>query len=638
MTEAGKVPVPGPPGQRTRRVIEPELRLGATWLGRGEGRFLVWAPEAELVEVCLVRPPKRLVPLRKEANGYHQAVVKGVAPGDLYLLCLDGEKERPDPASRFQPQGVHGPSQVLDQGFDWRDQGWAGLDLEDYLIYELHPGTFTPEGTLEAIIPRLDYLKELGVTVLELMPLAQFPGQRNWGYDGVFPFAVHNSYGGPEGLKKLVNACHASGLAVILDVVYNHLGPEGNYLADFGPFFSHLHQTPWGRSINFDGPGSDQVRRFFIENACYWIEDLHLDGLRLDAVQAILDFSARPFLEELAETVRTKAGELKRKVHLIAESSLNDPRLIRTPDLGGHGLSGLWNDDFHHALHALLTRERVGYYQDFGRMKHLAKAYEDGFVYTGQYSSFYERRQGRPCPDLPPGRLVVFAQNHDQVGNRPAGRRLDRLTGLEGLKLAGAAIILSPFIPLLFMGQEYGEKAPFPFFINHSEPDLVEAVRQGRRRELADFGWSDEPPDPQAEETFLSARLDWDLIRARPHQSLFRFHKELIRLRKAFPCLALGGPEALLETTRDGPVLTIRRKAGDDDALILLNFSPKPAPVAIRPDRGRWSKLLDSAEEVWEGSGAILPARLDLPQPTGLNMPGFSAAVYKQEKDQTRDG
>jgi len=615
-----------------------EPRLGSTCLGRGECRFEVWAPRADLVEVSLLHPERRLLPLRKDDRGCHQAVVSGVEPGALYLYRLDGQKERPDPASRFQPEGVHGPSRVVDQGYPWHDQGWSGPNLEDYLVYELHPGTFTPEGTLEAVIPRLDHLKGLGVTALELMPVAQFPGERNWGYDGVFPFAVQSSYGGPAGLKSLVDACHSAGLAVILDVVYNHLGPEGNCLADFGPFFSDRYQTPWGRSINFDGPGSDGVRRFFMENALSWIIDFHLDGLRLDAVHAIFDFSARPFLEELAGAVRAKAQELKRKVLLIVESSLNDPRLIRPPETGGYGLDALWNDDLHHALHALLTGERAGYYQDFGRPDQLAKAFREGFVYTGQYSAFRRRRHGRPCPDRPPSQMVVFAQNHDQVGNRADGRRLDQLVGLEAAKLAGAAVLLSPFLPLLFMGQEYGETAPFPFFVSHSEPGLVEAVRLGRRKELADFGWPGEPPDPQAEETFLSARLDWDLALIEPHRTLLRYHQELIRLRKTFPALAAGGPEATLRAEASGRVLALRRRAGEDEALILLNLDQEPARVEIEPGPGRWAKLLDSAEKPWGGPGSPLPARLDLGRlslagPATLTMAGHSAAVYKPEKD-----
>jgi maltooligosyltrehalose trehalohydrolase len=358
-------------------------------------------------------------------------------------------------------------------------------------------GTFTPEGTFEAIIPHLDELRELGITAVELMPVAQFPGTRNWGYDGVYPFAVQNSYGGPEGLKRLVNACHGRGIAVVLDVVYNHLGPEGNYLWDFGPYFTDRYKTPWGSAINFDGPHSDPVRRLFIENALYWVTEFRMDGLRIDAVHGILDFSAYPFLEELASAVHEKAERLNRRVYVIAESDLNDTRVIRSRELGGYGLDAQWNDDFHHALHTLLTEDQTGYYQDFGRLGDLVKAFREGFVCSGQYSSYRRRRHGNSSRDIPAGCFVVFAQNHDQVGNRMRGERLSQLVCRERMKLAAGVVFLSPFIPLLFMGEEYGETAPFPYFISHSDADLVEAVRRGRREEFAAFGWSQEPPDPQ---------------------------------------------------------------------------------------------------------------------------------------------
>jgi maltooligosyltrehalose trehalohydrolase len=385
--------------------------------------------------VRIVAPPERIVPLEKEDRGYHQGIIEDVEPGSLYVYRLDEGKQCPDPASRSQPQGVHGPSQVVDPHFPWEDRHWFGLPLEDYIIYELHVGSFTPEGTFEAIMSHLEELKDLGVTAVELMPVAQFPGSRNWGYDGVFPFAVQHSYGGPEGLRRLVDACHQHGLAVVLDVVYNHLGPEGNYLANFGPYFTQRYRTPWGAAINFDGPHSDEVKWFFIENALYWITEFHIDALRLDALHAILDLSAQPFLEELATAVHDEAERRGRRVYLIAESDLNDTKLIRSRELGGYGLDGQWNDDFHHALHTLLTGESSGYYQDFGKVGDLAKAFTEGYVYSGQYSAYRRRQHGNSSKLLPAPKFVVCAQNHDQVGNRMFGERLTQMVSFDALKL-----------------------------------------------------------------------------------------------------------------------------------------------------------------------------------------------------------
>ena len=475
--------------------------LGARYLGGGRTEFLVWAPVPDRVELHLGSPGERVVEMERGPRGYWSAVAEDVEPGARYFYLLDGERDRPDPASRYQPEGVHGPSQVI--GDILADGGsWRGLAIEDYIFYELHVGTFTPEGTLESAIAELDGLADLGVTAVELMPVAQFPGERDWGYDGVLPFAVQNSYGGPPALRRFVQECHARSLAVVLDVVYNHFGPEGNYMREFGHYFSRRYETPWGEAINFDGPDSDEVRRFFIENALYWIHEFHVDALRLDAVQAIYDRSASPFLRQLAAAVRASSHRLGRRVYAIPESDLNDPALVRAPELGGHGFDAQCSDDFHHALHALLTGERSGYYQDFGHIRHLVKAYRDGFVYTGQYSKYRRRTHGNDSRATPGARLVVFSQNHDQVGNRTMGERLITLAGFETAKLAAGAIILSPFLPLIFMGEEWGATAPFQYFVSHCDPGLIEAVRSGRKQEFANFTWAGEPPDPASEETF----------------------------------------------------------------------------------------------------------------------------------------
>jgi len=387
-------------------------------------------------------------------RGYHEALVTDVEPGERYFFRLPQDKDRPDPASRLQPDGVHGPSQVVPREFAWRDEGWQGLPIENYIIYELHVGLFTAAGTFAALISQLDYLVELGITALELMPVAQFPGRRNWGYDSVFPFAAQNSYGGPEGLKKLVDACHRRGLAVILDVVYNHLGPEGNYFMDFAPYFTDRYQTPWGRALNFDGADSDEVRYFFIQNALQWVGEFHVDALRVDAVHAIMDRSPITFIEQLAEAVKREATRLDRQIYLIAESADNNARLVRERERGGYGLDAQWNDDFHHCLRTLLTGELDGYYRDYGEFYQLLKAYREGFVYSGEYSEFRRRSHGSTSRDIPPRCFVVFAQNHDQVGNRCLGDRLSASVTLEDLKLAAGLTLLSPYIPLLFMGEE----------------------------------------------------------------------------------------------------------------------------------------------------------------------------------------
>ncbi|MGH2720829.1 MAG: malto-oligosyltrehalose trehalohydrolase, partial [Actinomycetota bacterium] len=444
-------------------------RPGADYLGGARCRFVVWAPVRHSVEVRLLERGDergegrgRTVPLEPGDEGWFRGVLEDVRPGDRYLLRLDGEVERPDPASRYQPEGPHGPSEVVDpSAFPWTDAAWRPPAVEDLVVYEVHPGTFSPEGTFAGIAARLDHLVDLGVNALEVMPVAQFPGERNWGYDGVALYAVQNSYGGPDGFRALVDACHARGIAVVLDVVYNHLGPEGNYLDAFGPYFTDRYSTPWGRAVNYDGPHSDEVRTFFLENARYWFLDFHVDALRLDAIHGIFDASAHPFLQELAEETTALEEEVGRQFPLIAESDLNDVRIILPGERGGYGLDAQWSDDFHHSVHALLTGERNGYYQDYGTPDHLVRALTHGFVYSGQRSAYRKRRHGNRPDEIEPSRLVVSIQNHDQVGNRMMGERLSVLVGFERLKLAAGLLLLSPSVPLLFMGEEYGETAPF---------------------------------------------------------------------------------------------------------------------------------------------------------------------------------
>ncbi|SFR08668.1 malto-oligosyltrehalose trehalohydrolase [Desulfoscipio geothermicus] len=613
-----------------------EVSLGAAYLGEGRCRFMVWAPLADRVDVHIVAPRELQQTLARGKRGYHHGVVEGVEPGSRYFYVLDGEKKRPDPASRYQPEGVHGPSQVVyNHDFNWTDACWCSTAQDDLILYELHVGTFTPEGTFAAVIPHLDELRELGVTAIEIMPVAQFPGSRNWGYDGVYPYAVQNSYGGPRGLQQLVDACHQKGLAVILDVVYNHLGPEGNYLPDFAPYFTDRYKGPWGALLNFDGPASDEVRRFFIENTLYWLTEFHMDGFRLDAVHAIKDFSAQPFLQELAAAVHRQGELLGRRVHVIAESDLNDARVILPPVMGGYGMDAQWADDFHHSLHTLLTGEQRGYYKDFGRLEHLARAFRAGYVYTGQYSRHRRRRHGNSPVLCPGNRFVVFAQNHDQVGNRAFGERLSTLTSFAGLKLAACAVFLSPFIPMLFMGEEYGETAPFQYFTSHTDPELAEAVRKGRREEFAAFDWEEEVPDPQDEATFRRSRLNHDLRRQGHHRVLYRLYRQLIRLRREVLALAnLSKDDLEAIPCGGGRVLFIRRRSGDDEVCIAFSFSEKDTGVTLPVPAGRWHKLLDTAEERWLGGGGIAPASIKSAGEVQITLPPRTCVLFRREKEE----
>jgi maltooligosyltrehalose trehalohydrolase len=601
---------------------------GATLLPDGRCRFRVWAPRAARVDLLLLSPSARVHPLVPQERGYHETIVEDVPAGATYLYRLDDGARHPDPASRLQPEGVHGPSAVVaPPDGDPIDAAWIGLPLERYVLYQIHVGTFTPEGTFDALIGRLDDLRALGITAIQLMPVAPFPGTRNWGYDGVYPHAVHAPYGGPAGLRRLVAACHRRGLAVSLDVVYNHLGPEGNYLEAFGPYQSSRYLTPWGRALNFDGPGSDEVRRYFIDSALSCVKDFGADMLRLDAVHGIVDMSARPFLAQLGAEVADLARRLGRRVQVIAESDLNDVRVLRPVEQGGFGLQGQWSDDFHHALHVLLTGERTGYYEDFDGLPDLCRAFEQGFVYTGQYSRHRRRSHGNDARGIAPGRLVVYAQTHDQVGNRMRGDRLSALVPAARLRLAAAAVLLSPMVPMLFMGEEYGEPAPFQYFISHSDADLIEGVRAGRREEFASFGWGEDVPDPQDEQTFLRSRIDWSL-RARPgHRELMAFHTELLALRRELPALSALTREGMtVRPAAEGRALWVRRAGGGQQALIGLNFEEHQVPLDPPGGGGPWRLRLDAAEPRWGGPGGAAAGLLAADDPWVLAPE--SAVVY----------
>ncbi|MCF6147943.1 MAG: malto-oligosyltrehalose trehalohydrolase [Candidatus Kuenenia sp.] len=583
------------------------MRIGAQYLGNGTCEFVVWAPSLKSVAVKLIAPDKKLIPMKKEEKGYWKVCVEDVYPGARYFYRLGKKTERPDPASYFQPEGVHQYSQVVEfDSFKWKDSKWKGIELSQLIIYELHVGTFTPQGTFDAIIPILSDLKELGVNAIELMPVAQFPGERNWGYDGAYLFAVQNSYGGPEGLMRLVNECHKQEISVILDVVYNHLGPEGNYLAEYGPYFTDKYHTPWGKAINFDDAYSDEVRSFFFQNALFWFRNYHIDALRLDAIHGIYDLGAKHFLEDLKDKTAELSSQKKKPYYLIAESNLNDTKITRTKETGGYGIDSQWCDDLHHSLHTLLTGEHTGYYCDFGETKHLVKALGEGFAYSGEYSVFRKRRHGSSSKSCPPFQFVVFSQNHDQIGNRMLGERLSTLVSFEALKLAAGAILLSPYIPLLFMGEEYGEKAPFLYFVSHSDAHLIEAVRHGRKQEFHTFQWKGEPPDPQDSKTFLASKLNWEKRKQGQHKVLLDFYRHLILLRKTIPALANQDKEKLsVYGLENEKVVFLQRGEGMDNSFTIFNFNDHDVSVKSPVGKNQWKILIDSSDVMWNGPGSL---------------------------------
>ena len=517
----------------------------------------VWAPLPTTLEL---ETDGGRTPMTSQAGGWWTGEVGG--HGTDYALVLDGGPPRPDPRSAWQPQGVHGPSRVLDHdSFAWTDRTWRGAPLAGSVLYELHVGTFTPEGTFDAALGRIDHLVELGISAVELLPCNAFAGRWGWGYDGVAWFAVHEPYGGPDGLKRFVDGCHARGIGVVMDVVYNHLGPAGNYLPEFGPYLTEAHTTPWGPAVNLDRPGSDEVRRYVLDNALMWLRDYHVDGLRIDAVHALVDERATHLLEELSVEVEALGAQLRKSLFLVAESDLNDPRTVSGREAGGLGLDGQWTDDVHHALHATLTGETAGYYGDFHGLDVVAKAMRDAFVHDGRWSSFRERTHGRPVPPSVPGhRFVVYLQDHDQVGNRATGDRISA-TLSDGLLMVGAALVLtSPFTPMLWMGEEWGARTAWQFFSDH-DGELGEAVRNGRRAEFASHGWdTQDVPDPQAESTFRSSALDWSEPGQERHAALLAWTRDLIALRRGNPELSDGRRDRVRTAHGEG-WLVVRRSS-----------------------------------------------------------------------------
>lgn len=542
-------------------------------------RFTVWAPNAERVD--LVRGGER-VAMSCGERGWWVVDVADAAVGDEYAFSLDGGEARPDPRSMDQPHGVHGASRLVDHSaYAWRFPRFCAPPLSSAVIYEMHVGTFTRAGTLDAAIDRLDHLVNVGITHVEVMPLNAFDGAHGWGYDGVCWFAPHRAYtgdAGPDAVKRFVDACHERGLAVLLDAVFNHLGPSGNYLHEFGPYFSDEYDTPWGWAINLDGAGSDEVRRLICDAALYWLREYHFDGLRLDAVHAFLDRSAVHLLEQMSREVRALEAEVGRPLVLVAESDLNDPRVVTPCEANGLGMTAQWSDDFHHALHAVLTGEEHGYYADFGSIGQLAKSLTDVFVYDGAYSGNRGRRHGRPVGDVSGSCFVGYAQNHDQVGNRAAGSRLSTLVSAESLKTAAALVLLSPYVPMLFQGEEWGTTRPFQFFTDHRDAKLAESVRHGRRNEFKSFGWKPgEVPDPQSVATFERSQLHWDELGEPQHTELLAWYRALISLRRSCPALTDGRRDRVrVAFDEEGRWLAMRRGG----VVLVCSFSREPVVIA----------------------------------------------------------
>ncbi len=569
----------------------------------------VWAPRPDRVELVLVPAgprsagPRVVHPMDRDASGWWSADLE-VPPGANYGFMVDGAGPFPDPRSPHQPSGVHGLSRAVDHGsFQWSDPGWQPRPWATSVTYELHVGTFTPAGTFDGVIDRLDHLVDLGVTHVELMPVVEFPGDRGWGYDGVDLFAPHHAYGGPEGLKRLVDACHARGLAVLIDVVWNHLGPDGNHLARFGPYFSTRYGTPWGEAVNFDGPGSDEVRAFVLDNARMWLQDYHADGLRIDAVHEIFDRSATHILEAVAGYVHELGARLGRPLVAIAESDLNDPRLVRDVELGGYGLDAQWSDDLRHAIHVALTGERDAYHAQYTGVADVAAALERVFVYDGRYSAFRGRRHGRPVGALPATRFVGFLQNHDQVGNRALGERISHLVPPEAAMVGAALVLLGPFVPLLFAGEEWAASSPFQYFTDHDDASLGAAVREGRRNEFPAFaGNRAEVPDPQAAATFERSRLDWSERDDPTHASMLAWYRTLITFRRDHPELCDGSrPTVRVEPAE-------RWLAFDRGGLrVVANLGPEPRVLVLEAEASATIVLASSPDVRLAGGGIHLP-------------------------------
>lgn len=594
--------------------------------------FSVWAPYLNQVKLYLNKQ-EELIALEKTGGDYWTTSLDGIPPNTLYMYQLDGKATKPDPVSHFQPNGVFGPSAVIDHSdFKWKDDDWQGLALRDLVFYELHVGTFTLEGTFKATQGRTKELSDFGINAVELLPITQFSGKRNWGYDGVFPFAVQNTYGTPNELKVLVNECHMHGIAFFLDLVYNHLGPEGNCLNDYGPYFPSDRTGRWGATVNIDGPNNAGVRNYFLENIKHWLKNYHIDGVRLDAILSMQDNSPKHFLQELTKTVKSFSKFTGKKTHLIAETGYNVPNVLTSLNQGGYGFDAQWLDDFQHALFALVTGEREGYYKDYGTVQDLVEALSEGYVYVGEPPHFKRKAPDDSYRWIPADKFIVFSQNHDQVGNRLIGDRLTTIAGFEAAKLAAGIVLLSPYVPLLFMGEEYGETAPFLFFTDYQGKELSDAVRTGRKQEFAHFHWKGEVPDPQSAEAFEKSKINWKRRYAGKEEKTASYYRTLIGLRKKLLLFHSEPGRKISHISKQDKTLFIHKKSKDATAGIVANFSSQQSSYAFPFEEGIYKKILDSSDAAWIGSGLSLPdkaAKGDLHVIQGF---GFAVFVKEEKK------
>ena len=563
-------------------------KMGYSIIDREKARieFRVFAYQKEKVSLLLqTKHGEKIIPMEQEEAHIYSTVIEGLGLDLLYKFRIENEGDYPDPYSNYQPQGVHGFSQIIDHAsYSWNDKEWKGIDLDKLIIYELHTGTFSPEGTFRGVVNKLDYLLELGINAIELMPVTQTPGRWNWGYDGANLFSVNKNYGTPDDLKYLVDTCHQKGIGVILDVVYNHLGPEGNYLPVYGPYFTEKHKTAWGAAVNYDDNFSEYTRAMVLENIRFWLEEYHIDCLRLDAIHTIMDESSRHILQEMSSTAKEVSQKTGRKIFLIAETDENDVKVINPPEKGGYGIDAQWMDDFHHIIHSFLTGEKGGYYQDYGRLEGLEKAFKN-YLYTGEFSQFWQKNRGTDASQNPGYQFVVSLQNHDQVGNRARGGRISALVDFHFLKAAAGLIFLSPYIPLLFMGEEYAEKNPFLFFTDYEDSELQSAVSEGRRKEFKDFNW-DEIPDPQDEQSFFNSKLTPRENWTKENQWIFNFYRDLINLRKKHPALRhLEKENTEARVNSEQKIVEVKRWNNDKKLRALINMGEEEIPLEVTSGR-----------------------------------------------------
>lgn len=609
------------------------MRIGADFQ-YGTCRFSVWAPYCNQVTLSLTKDHQYFA-MEKAGEGYWAFETEGLEPNTEYMYRLDGKDVKPDPASHFQPNGVFGSSTLVDHdAFVWKDRDWHGLDIKDSVFYELHVGTFTPEGTFRAMLSRVKELSEFGINAIELMPITQFSGQRNWGYDGVFPFAVQNTYGNPDELKALVNECHLQNVALFVDFVYNHLGPEGNCLNDYGPYLSSNRMGRWGPTVNLDGPLNEGVRNYFLENTLHWLSHYHIDGIRLDAVLSMQDTSPKHFLQELNEKVHSYAETTGKKFHLIAESGFNEPKVLTPTQQGGFGFDAQWLDDFQHALFTLLTGEKEGYYRNYGNLQDLIEVLSDAYVYVGGELEFKRKAPSESYSWTPADKFVVFSQNHDQVGNRLLGDRLTSIAGFEAAKLAAGLVLMSPYVPLLFMGEEYGETAPFRFFSDYQGKELVDAIRESRKKEFADFHWQGKVPDPQSIETYEKSKINWQLRYAGSGEKIAKYYNALIGLRKKLPIFHTKNDRQINSLSRQNEnILFIHKQNENSEAGIIANFSNQQTSYSFPFEDGSYVKILDSADTAWDGPGSNLRDRAVKGDNQEIQSFGFSVYLKLQLKE-----